>query len=169
VIEGFMIQGGDVLSKDDDPLNDGAGGPGYTLEAEFRKDLFHKRGAVAAARQGDSVNPDRRSSGSQFYVVQGTVLTAEQLDALASQMAARVPGFTFTDAARAAYTSEGGTPFLDGQYTVFGELVEGLDVLNAIAAANTPNRQGQRVNPALGDQPTEAIPMKVRPLVDYPS
>ena len=71
VIAGFMAQGGDPNSKDDDPMNDGQGGPGYTIEAEFRDGLFHRKGALSAARQGDQVNPERRSSGSQFYIVHG--------------------------------------------------------------------------------------------------
>ncbi len=169
VIEGFMIQGGDVLSKDDDPMNDGTGDPGYTLEAEFRKNLFHKRGALAAARQGDQVNPQRRSSGSQFYIVQGTVHTPDGLAEMERQMKTQAPDFELTDASRAAYASDGGAPFLDGQYTVFGELVDGFDVLDAIAGTNTPRKRGERVSPALVDRPAEPIRMEVRPLPDYPS
>jgi peptidyl-prolyl cis-trans isomerase B (cyclophilin B) len=169
VIEGFMIQGGDGLSKDDNPLNDGAGEIGYTLEAEFQPGLFHKRGALAAARQGDQVNPERRSSGSQFYIVHGTVSTAEELTQLEQQMKAREPGFQLSDAAKTAYSTDGGVPFLDGQYTVFGELVDGFDVLDAIAATETPRKKGERVNPAIIDRPADAIRMEVRPLTDYPS
>lgn len=86
-----------------------------------------------------------------------------------TQIAARVPGFALSDEAKAAYTTEGGTPFLDGQYTVFGELVEGFDVLDAIAGTSTPRKTGQQANPALADQPAEPIPMKVAPLSDFPS
>ena len=169
VIEGFMIQGGDPLSKDDDPMNDGTGGPGYTVEAEFNEDLFHKRGAIAAARQSDQVNPQKRSSGSQFYIVHGAAVSPEQLADTEMQMKARNPEFGFSESAKAAYTSEGGTPFLDGQYTVFGELVDGFDVLDAIAGTSTPRKTGQAGHPALTDQPAEPIPMTIKPLTDYPS
>ncbi len=139
------------------------------MEAEFQKDLFHKRGALAAARQGDQVNPEKRSSGSQFYIVHGTVSTPEQLAEMEVQMKTRAPGFAFPDAAKAVYTSEGGTPFLDGQYTVFGEVVEGFDVLDAIAGTSTPRKTGQAANPAVADQPAERITMTVKPLSDFPS
>jgi peptidyl-prolyl cis-trans isomerase B (cyclophilin B) len=167
VIEGFMIQGGDPNSKDDDPMNDGSGGLGYTLEAEFRPALFHKRGALAAARQGDSVNPEQRSSSSQFYIVQGRPYEETDLSGLEQQMAARSPGFSFSEEARAAYLSEGGTPFLDGQYTVYGELVAGFEVLDAIAGVNTARKSGAQVHPALADQPPDRLSIQVRPLKDY--
>ncbi len=96
VIPGFMIQGGDPNSKDDDRSNDGLGGPGYTIDAEIG--LTHDRGVIAAARQGDEVNPARKSNGSQFYI---TVAPAK---------------------------------FLDGQYTVFGKVVKGMDVVDKIVA-----------------------------------
>ncbi len=168
VIEGFMIQGGDELSKDDDPLNDGTGGPGYTVDAEIQSELFHKKGALAAARQGDNVNPQRRSSGSQFYIVHGTVMNSAELDQLETQMKMRVPGFSLSADAKKSYSTVGGTPFLDGQYTVFGELVEGEEVLDAIAGAETANKRGERVHPALGDQPSERITMEVRPVDNRP-
>ncbi len=167
VMEEFMIQGGDPLSKDDDPLNDGTGGPGYTIDAEIRPLLYHKKGALASARQPDQVNPERKSSGSQFYIVQGTVMTADELAYLESQIKTRVPDFTLTPESRAAYMSVGGTPFLDGQYTVFGELVEGYDVLDAIAATETPNKKGERTRRELGDRPPDPITMTVRALPDY--
>ncbi|MDX1428637.1 MAG: peptidylprolyl isomerase [Rhodothermales bacterium] len=167
VIEGFMIQGGDGNSKDDDPYNDGTGGPGYTVEAEFSPDLFHKKGALAAARQPDQVNPDRRSSGSQFYIVQGSPLAPEQLADMKAQLQQRDPNFSISPEAEQAYVKEGGTPFLDGQYTVFGELVEGFDVLDAIAATATARKTGESVSGALTDRPFEDIPMTIRPLADY--
>lgn len=169
IIEGFMIQGGDPNSRDDDPGNDGEGGPGYTLPAEIYPYLYHKRGALAAARQGDPVNPERRSSGSQFYIAQGQPLDSLRLDRVEQQirMATQNPDFRFTERMREAYTTEGGAPFLDRQYTVFGEVVEGLDVLDRIAAAETPRRLGQPAPPQAADRPTEPIPMTVRPLPDY--
>lgn len=104
VIEGFMIQGGDPLSRDDMAMDRwGTGGPGYTVPAEIDTTFRHKKGALAAARQGDLANPRRASSGSQFYIVQ----------------------------------SEEGCSHLDGQYTVFGEVTEGLDVIDAIASVPT--------------------------------
>lgn len=104
VIEGFMIQGGDPLSKDDSLRTDwGTGGPGYTIAAEFVPEIHHCKGALAAARLGDMANPRRASSGSQFYIVQ----------------------------------SEDGCRHLDGEYTVFGQVIEGLEVIDKIAAVAT--------------------------------
>lgn len=134
VIQDFMIQGGDphsVNAEKGERL--GTGGPGYTIPAEFHDDLIHKKGALAAAREGDRVNPDKRSSGSQFYIVQGRVFTPEELDLLV-QRNMHAP---FTPEAAAIYTSIGGTPHLDGAYTVFGEVVEGLEVLDRIASVET--------------------------------
>ena len=129
VITDFMIQGGDPNSKDA-PAGKmlGNGGPGYTLPAEILPKYFHKRGALAAARTGDQMNPTRRSSGSQFYIVTGRVYTDAELDKLERNMNTK-----FTPEQRKAYTTVGGTPFLDGQYTVFGEVVEGMDVVDKIS------------------------------------
>ncbi len=129
VIENFMIQGGDPLSKNAAPGQSlGNGGPGYTLPAEIVPKYFHKYGALAAARTGDQTNPQRRSSGSQFYIVQGRTYTDMQLDNMEKQM------FTqFTEEQRDAYNTVGGVPHLDAQYTVFGEVVEGFNVIKAIA------------------------------------
>ena len=99
VISGFMIQGGDINSRDDDPTNDGSGGPGYTIGAEIHN--IHKRGTVAAARTGNNVNPERRSSGSQFYICHVDI------------------------------------PHLDGEYSAYGQVIEGLDVVDKIAAVRT--------------------------------
>lgn len=169
IIEGFMIQGGDPNSRDDDPFNDGQGGPDYTLPAEIVPGLFHKRGTVAAARTGDAVNPERRSSGSQFYIVQGMTYDGQTLDRIEQQiqMTLRDTTFAFSDDARAAYLEVGGAPNLDGQYTVFAEVVEGLDVVDAIASVATPRTAGQRVTPQLADHPLEDVPMTVQPLPDY--
>ena len=169
MVDGFMIQGGDPNSRDEDPANDGQGGPGYTIESEIEAGGFHQRGALAAARQGDPMNPERRSSGSQFYLVQGATYDSTALSELEIELRQRIPDstFSFSSEARATYTTEGGTPFLDGQYTVFGELVEGFAVLDSVAAAPTPRRTRRPVPPALFDQPTEPIPMIVRPLPGY--
>lgn len=169
VIEGFMIQGGDPNSRDDDPFNDGSGGPGYTLEAEIVPGRFHKRGAVAAARTGDDVNPERRSSGSQFYVVQGTTVDDSVLAQIEAHIGRTVndSAFHFADSVRTVYRTEGGAPNLDGQYTVFGEVVEGMEVVDAIAAVQTPRKSGRRVAPQLVDRPVEPVTMSVHPLFDY--
>ncbi len=130
VIPQFMIQGGDPNSRHAKPNQMlGTGGPGYTLPAEIKPGLFHKRGALAAARMGDQVNPQRRSSGSQFYIVTGRKFTDAELDQIEQRM-----GTKFTPEQRRIYTTEGGAPFLDGAYTVFGEVVEGIEVAEQIAA-----------------------------------
>lgn len=159
VMPNFMIQGGDPNSKDENPYNDGQGDPGYKLPAEFVDGLYHKRGALAAARQPDQVNPERASSGSQFYIVHGRTWSEEELASIAQRNGAvtRNPNFTFTDEQRQVYMNEGGTPFLDGQYTVFGELVEGPEVVEVIATV--PTSQGNR--------PLENVTMTIRPLPDY--
>ncbi len=171
VIEGFVIQGGDPNSKDADPANDGTGGPGYTLPAEIRPGLFHKRGALAAARQGDEVNPERRSSGSQFYLVVGRTFDAAALDEIEAYLREQIPDpdFVFPDSVRRLYQTVGGAPFLDGLYTVFGELVEGFEVMDAIARLPTPRTTGEQVPPAQLDRPLQPVPMTIRPLENYSS
>lgn len=170
VIANFMIQGGDPNSKNDDPMDDGTGGPGYTLPAEIKTDHFHKKGALAAARQGDVVNPTRASSGSQFYIVLGgQPFDAQTLDQIERSLRTQIPdpGFTFSDSARAAYMRDGGAPHLDGMYTVFGEVVEGFDVLDAIGASPTARSTGKSVPPALIDQPFDKVVMTIRRLENY--
>ena len=135
VIPGFVIQGGDPESKNAQPGQLlGNGGPGYTIPAELCPEYFHKRGALAMAREGDQVNPTRRSSGSQFYIVVGKVYTDQELNMLEKRLNTK-----FTPEQRKAYTTIGGTPFLDGQYTVFGEVVEGMDVVDKIANVERDN------------------------------
>jgi len=169
IIRGYMIQGGDPNSKDDRPEDDGLGGPGYTVPAEFVASLYHKRGALAAARQGDHVNPERNSSGSQFYIVQGMRIDSLTLDRIEQQirMTSGDQGFRFLPEIRRVYQTVGGAPNLDGQYTVFGELVEGFDVLDRIAESETPRQLGQQVPEYLIDRPIEDIPMEIRALPDY--
>ena len=196
VIKDFMIQGGDPDSKGA-PAGKmlGAGGPGYTLEAEIKNGLFHKRGALAAARQGDEVNPERRSSGSQFYIVWGQVYNEGQLrqfskqlkmqqtqeifnqlaseyrdeimqmrrdrnraglqelqDKLAAEANKQTASYTgLTEEQQNIYSTIGGTPHLDGQYTVFGEVEEGLDVVGMIQGSATGR----------GDRPVDDIEMRV--------
>ena len=198
VIKDFMIQGGDPDSKGAPKgAQLGCGDAGYTLPAEFDPALFHKRGALAAARQGDQVNPERRSSGCQFYIVWGKTYSKGQIDQLARQMQMQAVQGVFNELVMAhkaevlemrrnrdreglmalqeqleaeanaaviekglgrmpkeaveAYSTVGGTPFLDGQYTVFGEVEEGLDVVGKIIAVSTDGN----------DRPLEDIPMTV--------
>jgi peptidyl-prolyl cis-trans isomerase B (cyclophilin B) len=133
VIQDFMIQGGDPRSVEAKPGEQlGNGGPGYTIPAEFNKQLIHKKGALAAARMGDQANPEKASSGSQFYLVQGRVFTDEELNLMSQRGMGEI-----AEEAAAVYRTIGGTPHLDGSYTVFGEIVEGLDVLDRIAAVET--------------------------------
>ena len=142
VIKDFMIQAGDPESKTADAgARLGAGGLGYTVPAEidFPK-FYHKRGALAAARQGDMVNPEKKSSSCQFYIVQGQTFTDEQLNQmemrLTYQLRMKEP-FKYSEEQRTVYKTFGGTPHLDGQYTVFGEVVEGFDVLQKISEVET--------------------------------
>lgn len=184
VISGFMIQGGDPESKKAKPGQHlGNGGPGYTVDAEFNPKFFHEKGALSAARLSDQANPTKASSGSQFYVVQGTVLSAADaenlkydqmklmtglrkmfedpankplLDSLnqlyyagdvpaytrkLNELAPRVEKATGTKVTREIseekkkiYTTVGGAPHLDGDYTVFGKVIKGLEVIDKIAA-----------------------------------
>lgn len=196
VIKDFMIQGGDPNSKGA-PAGKrlGTGGPDYTLEAEIKDGLFHKRGALAAARQGDEVNPERRSSGSQFYIVWGQVYKEGQLrqfskqlkmqrmqeifnglaaehrdeimqmrrernrvalqelqDKLAAEAETRAAEYVgLTDEQLKIYSTVGGTPHLDGQYTVFGEVEEGLEVVEMIQNSAT----------AGDDRPMDDITMNI--------
>ncbi|MFM1931228.1 MAG: hypothetical protein RL226_531 [Bacteroidota bacterium] len=144
VINNFMIQGGDPDSRGAAPnARLGMGGPGYTIPAEFNDRFIHKKGALAAARQGDQVNPQRRSSGSQFYIVHGTPVQ----EAMLLNMEARrnygkdsTAQFHYTPEEITAYATQGGTPHLDGEYTVFGEIVEGLNIVDSIAGV--PVRSG---------------------------
>ncbi|WP_167604727.1 peptidylprolyl isomerase [Maribellus sediminis] len=184
VMQNFMIQGGDPDSKNAQPGQRlGGGNPGYTIPAELRPNHFHKKGALAAARRGGPSNPEKRSSGSQFYIVQGEVMTNGALDSMEMMMNSRAKnefyqecfskannelntfrqnndreGFNvrvaeiraeadslweqqplkkLTAEQREIYTTIGGYPSLDGEYTIFGELVEGFDVLDKIAAVET--------------------------------
>lgn len=187
VIKDFMIQGGDPNSKDAEPGQMlGTGGPGYTVPAEFvYPKYFHKRGALSAARQGDEVNPNRESSGSQFYIVWGKTYNPQELKQMERQMAMQqeqqvfnaivqerrkeimdmrrnrdqaglmalqdclieetkkrckeLPKPSFTPEQIEAYSTVGGTPFLDNQYTVFGEVESGLDVVEKIQNTETGN------------------------------
>ncbi|HEX4851596.1 MAG TPA: peptidylprolyl isomerase [Puia sp.] len=135
VINHFMIQGGDPNSKYAKPDQMlGEGGPPYSIPAEFRNSLFHYKGVIAAAREGDDVNPGKASSGSQFYIVQGKIFTDGQLDTLeiVRLHGRKIPGWQ-----RVKYKTIGGTPHLDQQYTVFGEVIKGLDVIDSIAAVPT--------------------------------
>jgi len=139
VIKDFMIQGGDPDSKKaaaGKPL--GNGGPGYTVPAEFRKTLFHKKGVIAAARTGDNINPAKASSGSQFYIAQGKVFTDAGLDSVETF---RLNGRKIPAEQRAVYKTIGGIPHLDQGYTVYGEVVKGLDVVDKIAAVQTSKAQ----------------------------
>jgi len=146
VIKGFMIQGGDPNSRDASPsARLGSGGPGYRIDAEIGAPHF--KGTLAAARTGGPSNPNKMSSGSQFYVVQGNPLTDGSLDNFQQQK-----GIVYNDDQRKKYKELGGRPDLDMEYTVFGEVVEGLDIIDKIAAVKT----------APGDRPVKDVKMNIR-------
>lgn len=203
VIKDFMIQGGDPDSKNAKPDQMlGSGGPSYTIPAEMGNGFVHTKGALSAARQGDQVNPDKRSSGSQFYIVHGRTFSPAELDGMASRLNqqkevtlvqqylrlpensalanewntfaqardnaslqkmltdllpkaeekfGKIDRLEYTEEQKEVYSTLGGAPHLDGNYTVFGQVVEGLDVIDKIAAAQT-NR---------ADRPLKDISMKV--------
>ena len=136
VIQDFMIQGGDPDSKHAAPgALLGEGDRPYTLPAEFRLEqcIYHRRGVIASAREGDDVNPEQRSSAMQFYIVWGRVFDDEGLDMVQERLDQRTGGSVrLTPEMREVYKTVGGTPHLDGQYTVWGEVVDGLDVVDAI-------------------------------------
>lgn len=143
VINGFMIQGGDPDSRNASPGQQlGMGGPGYLIDAEIGSP--HLRGTLAAAQ---APNPQKRSSGSQFYLVQGQPMTDEALDEME-----RRKNIVYSPAQRQLYKEIGGTPFLDNDYTVFGEIVEGLEVIDKIA--NVPTGDG--------DRPVEDVKMTIK-------
>lgn len=198
VIDGFMIQGGDPDSRNAEAGKMlGEGGPGYTIPAEFVDTIFHKKGVIAAAREGDQTNPEMRSAGSQFYIVQGKVFTDEDIKKVEDRINAsrltklvdkyieeakneayntggtidyqiilpearkkaeeefKTEGYyKIPDFKREIYQTIGGTPHLDNAYTVFGEVVEGLDVIDKIAAAETDKN----------DRPIKDIKMKIKKL-----
>jgi cyclophilin family peptidyl-prolyl cis-trans isomerase len=198
VIKGFMVQGGDPDTRNARPDQQlGNGGPGYQIDNEINPKFFHKKGALAAARQGDQVNPMKKSSGSQFYIVQGVVypesslpeleakgnenlaqgimrqlamanqdslkfyqqkgnqmafaVLIEKLQSMAIEKAKQTP-FKLTEEQKQAYTTVGGTPHLDGSYTVFGEVIEGLSVLDSIAVQPT----------GLSDRPIRDLKMEMK-------
>ena len=153
VIQNFMIQGGDPQSKDADStamLGSGEA-PGEMIPAEFRPDLYHKKGALAMAR---TENPEKASSNCQFYIVQGQPYANAQLNDMECKLRQSNPEFYFTDAERQAYNTIGGTPFLDQNYTVFGEVIKGLDVIDKIATVQTDQN----------DRPVNNVHMKMRML-----
>lgn len=146
VIKEFMIQGGDPDSKtakEGQAL--GGGDLGYKVDAEFRDSLFHKKGVLAAARDN---NPEKASSASQFYIVHGKIWTDETLDQVQQN---RMQGRQIPATQRHVYKTIGGTPHLDQNYTVYGEVVKGLEMVDAVAAVQT----------APGDRPLEDVKMEV--------
>lgn len=145
VINNFMLQGGDPDSRGAAAQQMlGQGGPGYTLDAEIG--AHHFKGALSAARLSDAVNPEKNSSGSQFFVVQGYKVQDEELNRWEQEK-----GIKYTPEQRKLYREVGGYPFLDNDYTVFGEIVEGLEVIDKIAA----------VPVGAADRPVKDIPMKI--------
>lgn len=147
VINHFMIQGGDPNSKNaPSGIVLGEGGLSYTVPAEFDTTLFHKKGALAAARAGDKVNPTKASSSTQFYLVQGKTYTDDELNKIEERFKIKIP-----ENHREVYRTIGGTPHLDMNYTVFGEVISGLDVIDKIAGTATDEN----------NRPLQNIKMKI--------
>lgn len=145
VIKDFMLQGGDPDSRNAAPQAMlGQGGPGYQIDQEIG--AYHFKGALSAARLSDGVNPEKKSSGSQFFIVQGYKVQDAELDKWAAQR-----GLEYTPEQRKIYREVGGYPYLDGDYTVFGEVIEGLDVIDKIAS----------VQVGAADRPVKDIKMKI--------
>jgi len=145
VMNNFMIQGGDPTSRNSpsgSPL--GSGDPGYTLDAEIGAPHF--KGVIAAARTPDAGNPEKKSNGSQFYIVHGGLQTDAFLNSMEQQK-----GFQYNETQRSIYKTKGGYPSLDMDYTAFGEVVEGLDVIDKIAAVQTDPR----------NRPMQDVKMKI--------
>jgi cyclophilin family peptidyl-prolyl cis-trans isomerase len=147
VIRNFMIQGGDPNSKyAPQGRKLGEGSLKYTIPAEFDTAFFHKKGAVAAAREADADNPKKSSSPTQFYIVQGKIFTDAEMDQIEDKLKIKIP-----ENHRKVYRTIGGTPFLDMSYTVFGEVISGLDVLDKIARVPTDDN----------DRPLQNVGMKI--------
>jgi peptidyl-prolyl cis-trans isomerase B (cyclophilin B) len=145
VINGFMIQGGDPNSRNAPAsMSLGTGSTGYQIPAEFVDSLVHTKGALAAARTN---NPKKESSGCQFYIVQGRPIPLEQLEFLEMSK-----NFKYSSEAKKYYQTIGGTPVLDREYTVFGRVVKGIEVIDKIAAVQTGSQ----------DRPTKDVKMKIR-------
>jgi cyclophilin family peptidyl-prolyl cis-trans isomerase len=148
VINGFMIQGGDPSSKGA-PIEArlGSGGPGYQIDAEILPNHGHVKGALAAARLGGPSNPEKRSSGSQFYIVHGKPVSANELQNIEYRT-----GITYTESIKTQYAELGGAAFLDQDYTVFGQVIKGLEVIDAIAQVKTNG----------SDRPLENVLMSIK-------
>ncbi len=147
VIKGFMIQGGDPESKHARPGQLlGEGSLKYTIPAEFDTALFHKKGALAAARESDADNPKKSSNSTQFYIVEGKTFTDAEMDQMEEKLHIKIP-----ENHRKVYRTIGGAPFLDMNYTVFGEVISGLDVIDKIA--DVPKDEN--------DRPLQDIRMKI--------
>lgn len=142
VMKNFMIQGGDPESKGAKAgAQVGNGGPGYTIPAEFNPKFIHKKGALATARQPDNWNPKKESNGSQFYIVQGRKFEKDEVDKITNQKnSQRDSAITYTEEQYETYETVGGYPSLDMDYTVFGEVIEGLEVIDKIAEAEVDRR-----------------------------
>lgn len=136
VIKGFMIQTGDPNSRYAAKGKDlGSGGPGYTIPHEISDTLYHIKGALAAARLSDDVNPDKASSGSQFYIVHGRPMSTLEIENYGYEK-----GITYSEAVQEILMNQGGAPALDMEYTVFGQIIEGFEVIDAIAESKTNQR-----------------------------
>lgn len=153
VISRFMIQAGNEKTKPN--ADSSALMKEYTLPAEIRPELYHRRGVLAAARMGDDVNPQKNSSGTQFYIVQGRIFNDISLDSVETH---RLKGRKLPEEHRIRYKTEGGAPHLDQNYTIFGELISGYDVVDKIANTKTSGRQG-------GDKPLMDIRIREMKMV----
>ena len=167
VMQNFMVQGGDPKSKTAAAgVQLGNGGPGYTVPMELDSSLYHKKGALSAARLPDNMNPTKASSGSQFYIVQGRKFDVKQLKNMERGKQRSNPNFSYSQEQLTDYSTLGGYPPLDGEYTVFGQVIKGLEVIDAIAKVRVDRANRPLSNVRMTMKVIEVSPKEKLKLLD---